>query len=61
VDSAGVDLSSPPRYTHADSTQMLRAENFEAPSSAQAAAGITYRPSCHASNGPINIQFDPSV
>ncbi|RSH94240.1 hypothetical protein EHS25_004043 [Saitozyma podzolica] len=42
-------------------TYMLRAENFEAPSSAQAAAGITYRPSCHASNGPINIQFDPSV
>jgi hypothetical protein len=39
---------------------MLRAENFAAPSSAQLAAGITYNPSCHAFNGPIDIEFDPS-
>jgi len=40
---------------------MLRAENFDAPSSSQAAAGVTYNPSCHASNGPITVQFDPSA
>ena len=39
---------------------MRRAENFQAPSSSQAAAGVTYNPSCHASNGPIGIQYDPN-
>lgn len=39
---------------------MKRAENFQAPSSAQAGAGVTYNPSCHASNGPIGIQYDPN-
>ena len=39
---------------------MKRAENFRAPSSSQAAAGVTYNPSCHAANGPIGIQYDPN-
>ena len=39
---------------------MKRAENFQAPSSSQAAAGVTYNPSCHAANGPIGIQYDPN-
>jgi len=39
---------------------MKRAENFQAPSSSQAAAGVTYNPSCHASNGPIGVQYDPN-
>jgi hypothetical protein len=41
--------------------QMLRAENFQKPTSSQYAAGITYDPSCHSSGGPVNIQFDPSA
>jgi hypothetical protein len=39
---------------------MKRAENFQAPSSSQAAAGVTYNPSCHAANGPIGVQYDPN-
>lgn len=40
---------------------MLRAENFEAPSRSQAAAGVTYGPSCRGSGGPIHVQYDPAV
>ncbi|TXT15792.1 hypothetical protein VHUM_00295 [Vanrija humicola] len=37
---------------------MLRAENFRAPSAAQAGAGVTYSSSCHRTGGPIGVQFD---
>ena len=40
------------------SRQMRRAENFQPPPAAQAAAGVTYNAACHASNGPINVQYD---
>jgi len=39
---------------------MRRAENFQAPPAAQAAAGVTYNGACHASNGPVNVQYDPN-
>ncbi len=42
-------------------SQMLRAEDYTPPSASAAAAGLTYTPSCHASGGPIGIEFDPSV
>ncbi|KAL1410798.1 hypothetical protein Q8F55_001740 [Vanrija albida] len=36
---------------------MLRAENFRAPSSGQAGAGVTYNPTCHRTGGPIGVEF----
>lgn len=47
-------------YTSQLTSQMKKAENFQAPSASQAAAGVTYNPSCHAANGPIGIQYDPN-
>lgn len=40
---------------------MLKAENWSPPSTAAAQAGLTYVPACHAANGPVGIQFDPSA
>jgi hypothetical protein len=41
--------------------QMKRAESFSAPSSGQYGLGVTYNPSCHASGGPIGVQYDPNA
>jgi len=69
VGNTGVNWNSLQTYVspsyHAASGEeadekMKRAENFQAPSSSQAAAGVTYNPSCHAANGPIGIQYDPN-
>lgn len=40
---------------------MLKAENWVPPSDSRRQAGLTYDAACHAANGPINIEFDPSV
>lgn len=40
---------------------MRRAETFTPPSAAQYAAGVTYTASCHASGGPLGIQYDPNA
>lgn len=40
---------------------MKRAEGFSAPTSSQAAAGITYNPSCHGTSGPIAVRYDPNA
>jgi len=49
VGNAGVNWDSLEGY-------MKKAENFQPPS-----GGYNYDPSCHASGGPINIQYDPSA
>lgn len=40
---------------------MLRAETFSPPSDQQSSAGVTYNPSCHASTGPLGIQYDTAA
>ena len=52
--NAGVNWTTLEQY-------MLKAEDFHAPSSSQFSGGVTYRPSCHSSGGPLSIQFDPNA
>ena len=53
VGNTGLNWASLEQY-------MLKAETFTPPSTNQFANGITYRPSCHASGGPLSIQYDPN-
>ncbi|KAJ9106753.1 hypothetical protein QFC19_003065 [Naganishia cerealis] len=41
-------------------TYMKKAEGFGAPTSSQAAAGITYNTACHGTSGPISVRYDPN-